>query len=477
MMSRFASSQNHTLRRSAVALSVLLYLLVGLHWISSDNIPRDGDEEGHVGAAELVMHTALANPLEGVGMAVAGELGHYPPLYPGLIGFHWALMGGGDPGRLIVRSINLLWPLLAACFIWFTLRRSSPTGAAIGTALFLWSPGVVGMSRHFMPEGLLLASVAGVLWGLTWLRRTDRAWAPSLLGALVAVALLIKQTSVLYLLGPLVFGLPRDRRAAVVLVTAAILIAPWYFPHLGDQAAYGAASVSGDPGVPLWRHVGFYPASLVLGVLGPGFAFMLLPDRKSDPVSPSFERTLAWVAFASGLLLLCFVPKKYPRLLLPLLPAVFLLIGLHFQSVKQKGVWVCLAAIGVGWTGGLSAGAFTLPRAVEVIDGRCPQRWIRAPIADDWGFERVVEASRQAPPGGVFVEGAPEIPCTLQTTFPWDYHLGPALRRAGQDRTVAASSDSAAISIVWGAPSASPSEHSVFVPTLGRWFEIHLRAQ
>lgn len=462
--------------RLGLAASVLAYLILGLQWIHTDRLPRDGDEEGHVGAAELVMQAARENPVDGLGLAVAGDLGHYPPLYPGVVGLYWAATGAGDPGRLAVRGLNLLWPLLAAWSIWAVLRRSGPVGASVGAALFLWAPGVVGMSRYFMPEGMLIAAVAGVLWGLCWLREERRAWAPVVVGLLVGATLLIKQTGALYLVGPLVFGLPRDRRGLWVLLVAAFVVAPWYVPHLGAQLDYGSSSVVGDPAVSMWRHLGFYPAALVLGLLGPAFALMLLPDRKGEPTPRSFERVLAWVALGSGLILLFFIPKKYPRLLLPLLPAVFLLVGQHWQGIKQRGIWVTLAAFAIGWTAGLSAGAFTLPRSVQVIDGRCPQQWIRGAVSDDWGLGRVIEAARSAPAGGVFVQDPPEIPCTLQTTFAWDHHLGPALRRAGEDRPVAADANTAALWVQWGSAQAAPAKDSVFVPTLGRWFQIHIAA-
>ena len=124
--------------RLALLASVAFYLGVGLHWLNADSLPRDGDEEGHVGAAELVMQSARESPVEGIRLAVAGDLGHYPPLYPGVVGLHWAVMGAGDPGRLVVRGVNLIWPLLAAWAIWGWLWSNRWNAAMHAGRLWLW---------------------------------------------------------------------------------------------------------------------------------------------------------------------------------------------------------------------------------------------------------------------------------------------------------------------------------------------------
>ncbi|MFT4975825.1 MAG: hypothetical protein ACI8S6_001718 [Myxococcota bacterium] len=92
-----------------------LWLAANLAWLHTDRLLRDGDEEGHVGAAELMLeliHTE--GPLSFVAAAIAGDYGEYPPLYPALVAAWWWLMGSGQPGSFEVRAVGLLWPLISA---------------------------------------------------------------------------------------------------------------------------------------------------------------------------------------------------------------------------------------------------------------------------------------------------------------------------------------------------------------------------
>jgi hypothetical protein len=92
----------------------------------------------------------------------------------------------------------------------------------------------------------------------------------------------------------------------------------------------------------------------------------------------------------------------------------------------------------------------------------------------DLGLHAASVALRARPDGRVWVQEAPEIPCDLQTTHPWAYHLDPYLRREGMDREVLILQDDQPI------PEAPPRSRLVWnldppdveVPELGGGFQV-----
>jgi hypothetical protein len=112
------------------------------------------------------------------------------------------------------------------------------------------------------------------------------------------------------------------------------------------------------------------------------------------------------------------------------------------------------------------------PAVVGRVDPRCPQGWLGPPVGDDLGLDAVAQAVRGLPAGPVAVIAGPEIPCELQTTFPWQDHLSPYLRREGLEREVIGGpSAEAALTVDW---SSGPGRE-VPVPALGRSFYLRPR--
>ena len=188
-----------------IAATIGVWLVGNLLWLQSDGLLRDGDEEGHVGAAELLRDLLQSDGLMAwLSASFAGDYGEYPPLYPGLIAAWWTAMGGGVPGATAVRAINLAWPLVAAAAMASMVPRAR---RALVVALVVLIPGLCGLSRHFMPEGAVVAAVS-VVAALSWHAFCNPSWRRAVaLGVGVAVALLIKQTAMLYVLGPLLVAL------------------------------------------------------------------------------------------------------------------------------------------------------------------------------------------------------------------------------------------------------------------------------
>ena len=105
--------ESMTRKISQAVLSVWLALSIG--WIALDRLVRDGDEEGHVGAAELFRGDLVVGDWLGfVERLWLGPMGEYPQAFTAVVGFWWWLTGVAQPGDAVVRSICLLSLVVAA---------------------------------------------------------------------------------------------------------------------------------------------------------------------------------------------------------------------------------------------------------------------------------------------------------------------------------------------------------------------------
>jgi len=365
--------------------------------------------------------------------ALVADMGDYPSLYPALVGTWWWGVGGGQPGRLPVRLFLLLSPLLAAGAV-YSLARSAGRGPALVAAgCVLHLPLVAGISRHFMPEALLIATVALAVAAADRHRSRPSPGSAALLGLALACGLLTKQTFVFFLL-PVLFQVRPHRTLVWALPTGALAL-PWALNNLAEQFPYLSGSAGSGDGVGLLGHVLFYPRSLLQP--GLGWVWLLLVVGAGACAWQSRHRRLVilgllWLLGSAALLTL--VPKKYDRLLAPALPGAALVLAAGIAA-RPKFAWLPVA--GVAWTAWMShwdTPFSSPPGATESFHSGCTQVWVRAPVTADPGFEGIVDEVRIRNPSRVVVMNAPEIPCVLQTTFDWGAHLGPYLRRAGVDR-------------------------------------------
>lgn len=407
-------------------------------WLSQDKLLQDGDEMGQVGAAELyVEDLKQGQPGAFLARTVSAEMGDYPPAYAASTGLWWWAMQTADPSRPRVRAVGLIWLLALAAGvggICLQLGRSFPN-AALAAVAALWLPLPMALGKHFMPEVMLAAACTAVLWAALRQREQPTAGRAIMLGLSLALALLVKQSALLFVVLP-TLGLVRYRKSLLLCAVGLLPALPWYANNLGAQSGYlwGSATHAGD--ADLWSHLLFYPRALWAPVLGPvalalGIAGGIAAWKERGPTL-----RLALLS-ALGLVPLVLLPNKYERLLLPLLPMVPVLFAALLERLPQTAFATPVLA---GLSGALSFGpsnALTqAPQANAALLQGCPQVWLRAPVTSDAGLVAVVEAARSAGPGPVLVRKGPGFPCHIQTTHPWSQHLEIALRRDGQDRAV-----------------------------------------
>ncbi|MBK7757912.1 MAG: glycosyltransferase family 39 protein [Deltaproteobacteria bacterium] len=470
-------SQEQTAKSNTdLGLGALAVLIVGLtlglqaRWLGQDQLLRDGDEEGHVGAAELFLHDLLAGDTSSfVARLLWLDMGDYPSLYPGIVGLWWWVMGGGPPEALAVRAVNSVFLGLAGLGVAGLGRRLGLSwgAAALAGALTLSVPLNLGLSRAFMPEGALTALTALTLWAATGLRER-RFLMPALgVGLGLGLAALTKQTAPLFVL-PGLLALARPGPWIIWAAVGASVAAPWWVVNFEEQRAYAASSVVYEVEASALSQAFYYPRVLWESALGPLWTIIAVVAA-ALALRETTTRRLAVVALCwtvGGLLLLTLIPKKYDRLAAPLLPGVALVIAAAAATRPRLG----LAALGlVGWSGWMSEAEtpFNTPSEAErAFHPGCPQRWLRPPSpTGDLGLDAVVRAVAERPPSSLAVVGSLDIPCAVQTTFPWEQHLGPALRRAGVD-VPEASPEAAGLVITLGPAGGGAGELVVPIPEL-----------
>ena len=428
----------------------VLWWVLSLGWLSADKLIRDGDEEGHVGAAELFMDDLNQGDWLGfLERLWVGPMGEYPQAFSAGLGAWWWAMGGGDPGWVGVRAVCLFSLLITALATGRIARRTvSPERAlmaeiaAMSTVLML--PLGNGLTRHFMPEGALMAAVSLAILAALRLTENPSRWRGVQLGLILGIGMLTKQTFALLVLVPVLVLFGRLRRSLWMPLglstgVALIVTGPWWVMNHGAQLDYTTAAVMSHGSGGLAAHLGYYPEHVFLLGLGPAIFLITILAIFSLWASRSHRGLtlgLAWLL--GGLLILLFIPKKYPRLMAPLMPAAAVLIGAAFATLnKHKPKLMISLSIAAGLIVTLASTVQTLsPRPTPSIDPGCPQIWLRPPSGQDLGLSAVAAALHSKAPGAVLIENDQPIPCAIQTTHNWASHLGPWLRRAGEDREI-----------------------------------------
>lgn len=429
------------MRSPQLALAALLlvaWAALNAIWLGQDKLLQDGDEMGHVGAAELYLQDIeQGQPGAFLARSVSAEMGDYPPAYAAATGLWWWAMQTPDPSRPRVRAVGLIWLLALAAGvggICLELGRSRPN-ALLCAVSALWLPLPMALGKHFMPEVMLAAACTAVLWAALRQRAQPTPGRALVLGLSLALALLVKQSAVLFVLLP-TLGLVRYRKSLLFCALGMLPALPWYANNLGTQGGYLWSSAKHAGEADILSHLLFYPRALWAPVLGPIALLMGLAGGIAawKERGPTLRLCLLW---SLGLLPLLLLPNKYERLILPLLPILPVLLAALLERFPQSALATPLLA---GFSGALSFGVggplAQAPQANAALLQGCPQVWLRAPQALDTGLQPIVQAARAAPPGPVLVRMGPSIPCSVQTTHPWSQHLEIALRRDGQDRAV-----------------------------------------
>jgi len=443
----------------------MLALWTGLqvYWIEQDERLPDWETARDVGAIEdwagqvAPESEGPASLLRRVSMGSSGE---YPALYPAITGTLARHLGttdwnGNDPGWL---ALGWAWLALIGTFGIGRALGDENTGL-LATLLLACSPLYAALAREpLMEAGMTALFALAAAAGFAAIRSAGQrrrlgAWA--LLGFFAGLALLTKQTAALALLPlGLVLVFINGSRWVGPLSALTLCLAvsgPWYLQAFlsGDEYLWLSAQANPDSVGPL-RQLLVYP--LAFGQQAwPAACVVLFGSLGLVAWKQGLsERTGRWsiplAVLLCGLLLLMLVPKKYPRLLLPLLPIAATLGALWLQRWPAR---LRVAALGAVLLGGLAnlvplgpvtgaLGATDL--GLRGLDERCYQDWIRPadPQGLEWG--RLMDLVEEAGgPGTAYQIGSPSWPappCAYQTTLHVGEHLQVRLRRAERESSV-----------------------------------------
>jgi hypothetical protein len=307
-------------------------------------------------------------------------------------------------------------------------------------ALLLLAPGLIHPRVDYTLDLPLTATTTLALWLLgRWQGTGPRGggWGPLLAAALaMAGALLVKQSALLLLSGPVLWALAtnlgrRHRRWQMVVGAAVVLglLLPWlhhnWITTLGgtNRAVLESAAAEGDPPVWSWASFTWYlkrlPAQMGLVCLPalPVAAFMgwrgcrRVVQKRTCTGLPEGWGWLG-VCILGGWLFTTLSPNKDARYITPVLPLLVILLARAWWEVgwwlRRRGggslAWVLLLA-GVAGTATHAARV-----AAEQIERSAP-----APVAQITGRLRTLVG--EAPTTLLVVPGNPEINEQTVTTF------------------------------------------------------------
>jgi hypothetical protein len=236
---------------------------------------------------------------------------------------------------------------------------------------------------------------------------------------------------------------------ALAALSAGLVAGPWYLLHLRGDEGYLLRSAGANPATAGWLgQAALYPAALAQQVFAPagwaGIAVAALLARRAPPRAAR----VAGLGVLLGLLVLLLVPKKYPRLLLPLLPLFCAGLGAWMAGWPTRIRSILLAFLlagalaSAGDFGPVSRALGTTDAGLGGYDERCFQDFVRPPSRPGLDWASLLALLEDAGGGdGRWRAGAirwPAAPCDYGTTHDLSEHLRIRVRRAGSEGEVMA---------------------------------------
>ena len=247
--------------------SIAGFLAITVWWLTQDDRVQDWDNGLHTIDAFLI-HKELAG---GHLTTWFTEFNMYPP-FGHLVGALGTLVAGFSPATAILTSNLVFVPLLAvSCFGVGRLVYGSDLAGLLAALFALGTPMIVSEFHEFLLDPQQAAMVAASVWAILACRGFERPGVAALAGVLSGLAMLTKQTSIVFLAGPLAIVVARGgwRNWRGMLAFAAglgVIAGPWYVYHrhelnalvsVHDGEASGTAGEAGGILPPRFSHKSF----------------------------------------------------------------------------------------------------------------------------------------------------------------------------------------------------------------------------
>ncbi len=268
-----------------LAGSVLVFVAVTVWWLTQDDRVQEWDNGLHTLLA-FGVHDQLSS---GNLTSWFTEFNTYPPLVH-LIGAMAVFIAGKSPMAVIIASNIVFVPLLAASCYGVGQLAYGPRAGLLAGLFALGTPIFVSQMHVFMIDPPEAAMVAASVWAILASKRFERVGIAALAGLAVGLALMTKETSIIFLAGLVAVAILRGgwrnwRGLLAFLLIAAAISLPWYIYHVAQlhglvegQGGTGAApTVESAP--PLLTHkslLWYFWAALNVQVLAPLLLFLFV---------------------------------------------------------------------------------------------------------------------------------------------------------------------------------------------------------
>ena len=366
---------------------MLVFIAVSAWWLIQDDRIQIWDGGYHMGVAftdsQSLAHGHLTLPFTTYFLV-------YPPLVH-LVGAISILLVGFHPMSLVMTSNVVFVPLLAfGCYGTGKLVAGPRAGLLAG--LFgLCTPMFVSMMHEVLIDTPQAAIVAVSVWALLASRRWERVGGSAIAGAMCGLALMTKETSVVFLAGPglmlLIRGGWRNWRGLLAFVAALGVIAgPWYGYHWNEivqsYTQIGQLQVNGVQSPPRFsvRNFAWYfwnllnqqallpfTAAFVAGVV---ISIRRCLRRPLDADNMLPELLAGFLVSYAGM---TYLTHKDPRYTLPFLVYVAVLGTCWIPQIARRGLnralTAAVVAVAIMNFVGMSTGLGGTHRAMVALPG------------------------------------------------------------------------------------------------------------
>jgi 4-amino-4-deoxy-L-arabinose transferase-like glycosyltransferase len=348
-----------------------VFVVVSVVWLSLDSRVLDYDSARHF-VNTMTLRDGFAKG-DWLAPITFTNVNTYPPMAY-LVGILGTLPGGrfNIDGATIAQDVVFGGLLAAGC--WGTARIAyGELAGALAAVFALGSPMVVSLLHVYMLDAPQAACVAAAVWLVLLSGRFERPGISALAGIAAGAAMLVKQTSVIFLGGFLLVVLLRGgwrhwRGLLPFVIAGGIVCLPWYIQHFSElrgltEGATGAPTPGGSSG-------GAAAASYVTPPRYSGknvawYAYDLLNVQLLAPL---------FVAFVAGTIaaLVRFVRERRPEDPTPelVIGGLIAYLGCTYISLKDPRytlpAMVFVAALATGWVPSLRGRARLIAAAALV---------------------------------------------------------------------------------------------------------------
>jgi Dolichyl-phosphate-mannose-protein mannosyltransferase len=264
--------------------AVVAFVAMTVWWLTQDDRVQDWDNGLHTLLAFGIHDQLAAGNLTGW----FTEFNTYPPLVH-VIGALGVFVGGKSPMSVIIASNLIFVPLLAVSCYGVGKLAYGPRAGLLAGLFALGTPLFVSQMHVFMIDPPEAAMVAASAWAILASERFRRVGIAALAGVAVGLALMTKETSVIFVTGLVAVAFLRGgwrnwRGLLLFLVIAAAISLPWYIHHKAQlnglvegQGGTGAAPTT-EAAPPIFSHkslLWYFWAAANIQVLVPLLLFLL----------------------------------------------------------------------------------------------------------------------------------------------------------------------------------------------------------